>query len=105
MAAPEAPEGPLRLVGLEPWAFVGHGQPRQPVAAFDGNRDPAVRRPVPAAVLEEIVDRASEGSSVPAYSDRFGGDDLDPRLAFGGCSGELAEEHVFLGHGGIRLLA
>src|SRR2546422_213411 len=97
VSAPEALEGELSLVGLKPWPFVGNGQPGDPVVAFDGNRDAAVRRSVAPAVLEEIVDRAFERSSVSAHPDRVGGNDLDSRLASRGRRGELVEIHLFLG--------
>ncbi len=71
VAAPEALERPLRLVRLEPRAFVGDGDPREAVVALDVDRDPAFGRAVAPAVLDEILDRPLEGRSIPTHDDRL----------------------------------
>src|SRR6266536_1706449 len=64
-AAPEACEGPLRLLRYEPRAFVGDGQAGNPVLLLGADRDPAAFRPVELGVPDEVRERTLERSPRP----------------------------------------
>ena len=96
-ASPEALERPLRFVRLQPGAFVADRHPRQPVGSLDPQCDPAVRRAVVAAVLNEVVDRALERRPVPPHRHPVGRNAVDVLLAAGDGGGERIEVHVLFG--------
>src|SRR6266536_1826854 len=62
-AAPEACEGPLRLLRYEPRAFVGDGQAGNPVLLLGADRDPAAFRPVELGVPDDVREQRRQRSS------------------------------------------
>jgi len=88
-AAPEAGEGLLGLVWCEPGAFVGDGQPGNPVLLRSSDRDPPALWPVELGVPDEILERALERGPIPLHGDRLECTGLDPPARSG--AGELVE--------------
>src|SRR5215510_6493336 len=89
VAAPEATECLLGVLGREPFALVGDGEPGEPVLLLGRDRDPAVLGSVELRVLDQIFERALQRRSIAFDGDGLEAAGRDPRA--GDRAGELVE--------------